>query len=133
MLVLIAIMGVMLMACEEIGEYTLTITGPDEMKASVGAKFTGTVTGVTPIVGNVGYWWYLDANGDEWPQKAERLSVYVDLPANVDGVAAHTWIWEPDLSGLPKDVTLSLLVQVLEPGTNLQTNLRDEVTVTVKP
>ena len=58
MLVLIAIMGVMLMACEEIGEYTLTVAGPDEMKASVGAKFTGTVTGVTPIVGNVGYWWY---------------------------------------------------------------------------
>ena len=59
--------------------------------------------------------------------------MYVDLPANVDGVAAHTWTWEPDLSGLPKDVTLSLLVQVLEPGTNLLTNLRHEATVTVNP
>ena len=129
----VALVSVVLMACEEIGQYTLTITGPDDMKASEGATFTGTVTGVTPVVGSVGYWWYLDANGDEWPQLAERLWVYQDLPASVEGVAAHTWTWEPELTGLPKDVTLSLLAQVSEPGTNLITNLREEVTVTVKP
>ena len=36
------------------------------------------------------------------------------------------------LQGLPNDVDLSLLVQVAKPGTNLVTNLRDEVTVTVQ-
>ena len=87
-LVLIALMGVMLMACEETGEYTLTITGPDEMKASEGARFTGTVTGVTPVVGYASYWWYIDANDDEWPQEAERIRVYQDLPADTEGIAA---------------------------------------------
>ena len=132
-LVVLAIMGLMLMACEETGDYTLTITGPDEMKASEGARFTATVTGITPIVGTASYWWYLDANGDEWPQKDERLMVYVDLSADAEGAAAHSWTWKPELTGLPKDVTLSLLVQTKEPGTNLLTNLREETTVTVKP
>ena len=91
MLVLIAIMGVMLMACEEIGEYTLTITGPDEMKASEGARFTGTVTGVTPIVGQASYWWYLDANGDEWPQQAEWLRCTWTCPP--------TWMGWPPIRG----------------------------------
>lgn len=132
-LVVLAVMGLMLMACEETGDYTLTITGPDEMKASEGARFTGTVTGVTPVVGYASYWWYLDANDDEWPQEAERVRVYQDLPADADGIAAHTWTWNPSLTGLPRDVTLSVLVQVKRPGTNLVTNLRDEITVTVKP
>ena len=128
-----ALVSVVLLACEDTGEYTLTITGPDEMNATEGARFTGTVTGVMPAFGYVDYWWYLDANGDEWPQEAERLKTYLDLPGDIDGIAAHTWTWKPMLQGLPKDVDLSLLVQVTQPGTNLLTNLRDEVTVTVKP
>ena len=128
----LALLAVISAGCDA-ENLSLDITGPDAMKKTTGAVYAGTVTGATPIVGIVEYWWYLDDNDDEFPQAAEILKYY-ELDADLDGISTYYFKWIPDSSiatELPKDVVLSLYVRVWSPGTNIYSILRDSIEVTI--
>ncbi len=128
---LVSLFAVASLACAA-EDMTLEITGPDAMRTT-GAKFVGTVTGAAPLFGQVDFFWYIDANGDEWPQTAEQIETNT-IGVDLDGLSVYHLDWVPDESlttGIPKDVVLSLYVQVWNPGSSESVVLRDSATIRI--
>ena len=96
----------------------MIITGPDKIKANEADFLAATVMGAMLLYGGVTFYWYVDANGDNWPQAEETLSSGV-VTADLHGQAQHKALYAPTTNWVGQVVVVSVQARVYSPGYNL--------------
>ena len=117
-----------LVACDETPK-TLKITGPTSIKAT-GASFTATTVGGFPIVGEVHFFWYIDANKNDFPEVSEQLRTRI-VNSDTNGIAISKLWFKPKSSDIGKSVILSIDAVFYDPGTDQPTVLYGDYPVEV--
>ena len=129
LLALAVLLGTLALACEEYPR-SLEVTGPSSLTYTKTGSFTATIKGVYPYIGTASVFWYIDTNNDDIPQTSETLQ-FTTIAGDNNATAVSSFLWSPSSGLAGQDVTLKVLVGLLDPGSDAYTFLDDTHTVSV--
>ena len=101
-------------ACE--GTPTMTLQGPKTIDHDETSVFVSTIDGATPLLGFAQVYWFVDLDGDKWPDANERFQEPLWVEIDRFGQASTYGYFDPELffknKTIPKSVKMSTRTQL---------------------
>lgn len=120
-------------ACD--GTAAIGMLGPEQVDSDEEVLYVAAIDGATPYLAFADWWWYIDLDGDNWPDRNEILDTDRTEVDRFGTASSHVWFTPEEFFGdnpVPSKMTVAVRAQVYWSNFDegYQT-LRDEMAVRV--